>query len=658
MPKTLQNQDSDLQLTDRRAHVRIHLKSLAYVEIDQGNGGLILNICERGMAVQSAQIVVGDDFERMRFRLPKSEKWIETRGKLAWVGKSRKEAGIEFLDLNSDAQQQIRTWVHSAKLDPSLPAEPGRFQVVWEAEKPTTHHAEPAKESEAGEFDSTFPSEKSLSPAKFPGLNKPTSRDPAPPRAENRLKDAPVRHSLVRSYELPLARPVTRAEQRIEEVQQLSRAIGEHRDRNKERAQRIERRPQESEWRSAETANLEGTPPIPDARGDRDARSLRAAFAPAERAAADSRAATFSPKPVGADAPLPTPISFTGFEYQPPAFEEPSGKGWLLAGAILVALLGFGAALAIGPANVKTLVSRYLAPHFSSTEGPRPQANVSEGTPSIAPDTSRIGNDPIPVERSAKPLLNPGIAADARGEGPAASVPAPSVTNRGKAYDGGLVASRATVGINAPDSLETPETAEAKTRQFQMEHEQRVLPPVPYGGTSRQPPLPSSATESSTATAPSDRTMDAYALGAIAPTVGNAASPAGATTLRSQAPAIPYGTVAISSHFGSIRTESREPRPKATLQVGQLMWFHQPDYPTEAARAHVEGIVQLQAIVDPSGRVEVLHVVSGPPMLVPAAIDAVRQWRYGATILDGRTVESVNDVSVVFRLANSTPSPR
>jgi protein TonB len=93
------------------------------------------------------------------------------------------------------------------------------------------------------------------------------------------------------------------------------------------------------------------------------------------------------------------------------------------------------------------------------------------------------------------------------------------------------------------------------------------------------------------------------------------------------------------------------------LQIGQLASFRQPVYPVEAVRAHVEGTVELRVMVDQSGTVENIRLVSGPPLLVPTAITAVKQWRYGRTALNGRAVESVEDVSVTFRLGNSAASP-
>ena len=115
----------------------------------------------------------------------------------------------------------------------------------------------------------------------------------------------------------------------------------------------------------------------------------------------------------------------------------------------------------------------------------------------------------------------------------------------------------------------------------------------------------------------------------------------------------------LDSHFHSIQGSGPNQVPEGSrLTVGQLVSIRQPVYPVEAAREHVEGTVHLRAVVDQLGKVEAIHLVSGPPILVPAAIDAVHEWRYGPTILGGKAVESVEDIIVVFRLANSVASPR
>ena len=89
------------------------------------------------------------------------------------------------------------------------------------------------------------------------------------------------------------------------------------------------------------------------------------------------------------------------------------------------------------------------------------------------------------------------------------------------------------------------------------------------------------------------------------------------------------------------------------LQMGRLVSRVDPLYPEEAKQQGIEGTVKVHAIFNREGAVQSVISVSGPPLLVVAAINAVRQWRYSQTILGGQAMETEEDVTVVFRLANS-----
>jgi protein TonB len=75
-----------------------------------------------------------------------------------------------------------------------------------------------------------------------------------------------------------------------------------------------------------------------------------------------------------------------------------------------------------------------------------------------------------------------------------------------------------------------------------------------------------------------------------------------------------------------------------------------PKYPPIAKTAHVSGTVVLHAIISKDGSIEELQFVSGPPLLMTAALDAVKQWRYRATMLNGQSVEVDTTIDVVFDL--------
>lgn len=75
-----------------------------------------------------------------------------------------------------------------------------------------------------------------------------------------------------------------------------------------------------------------------------------------------------------------------------------------------------------------------------------------------------------------------------------------------------------------------------------------------------------------------------------------------------------------------------------------------PVYPRIAMQAHVQGTVELQAVIDSEGRVSNLTVVASVPLLDRAAIEAVQQWRYEPTLQNGRPVPVIMTVEVEFVL--------
>ena len=83
---------------------------------------------------------------------------------------------------------------------------------------------------------------------------------------------------------------------------------------------------------------------------------------------------------------------------------------------------------------------------------------------------------------------------------------------------------------------------------------------------------------------------------------------------------------------------------------GLLIHKVEPPYPAIARAARIQGNVVLKAIIDKEGAIQDLQLVSGHPMLVPAAIEAVRQWRYRPYLLNGQPVEVETTITVIFTL--------
>ena len=81
-----------------------------------------------------------------------------------------------------------------------------------------------------------------------------------------------------------------------------------------------------------------------------------------------------------------------------------------------------------------------------------------------------------------------------------------------------------------------------------------------------------------------------------------------------------------------------------------LMQRVEPVYPTLARQIRREGRVELRAIIATDGTIQSLQVVSGDPLFIQSAMDAVRQWRYRPTILNGRAVEIDTFITVMYNL--------
>ncbi len=683
MLENQENFDCGPKVPERRAHPRLALRSLAYLQLDAHNGGMILNIGEGGVAIQAAEVIAGSEFPKMRFRMPQSQKWLEVSGKLVWQGNTHKEAGIQLVNVSDEVRRHIIKLAASATFSTDLPAGSGP-SVVQNDSEPVPEAKDPSQSNIPSEIEAMFPSERSLplEPASSRSATSGVLRDAATGVA--RAKQPGNLDSPVYTYDLPIrradqaktvAKQSTNAQQRIQSassrtgIEARSEALlathdathyatdnattepsvdgNEFEPRNS--AEDAHRAPKSTARNIAASSGSLGSSPSPtiDPIAGRafyeellavhsssvDARHLRAAWRPPE---------SFSEK-------LASPrlenegISFTGFGYQPTAFEEPGGRAWLPVAAILLVLLVGGMVMAMGPANVKQLLFRRVAPDISDLAGPPPPANAFTETParhSTVPSAENSNSTSASSNLTSQPTSKTAPVPVTGGED---APPDAIVSAAPQPSDYGASSASTAPRQDDPDEAETREEAEAKVRQFQLEHSTASVPAPAgaYAASTEQPAAaPPVAAQIPAPAPPVNRPSESHAA-AIPP-------PAASSAMQ--------GVVAISSHFESIRGE--ESAEDSSLHVGQLRSFRQPTYPVEAIRAHVEGTVTLRVLVDPAGTVESVKLISGPPMLVFAAINSAWQWRYNRTTLNGRPVESFEEVTVAFRLGNSASSPR
>jgi TonB family protein len=87
------------------------------------------------------------------------------------------------------------------------------------------------------------------------------------------------------------------------------------------------------------------------------------------------------------------------------------------------------------------------------------------------------------------------------------------------------------------------------------------------------------------------------------------------------------------------------------VQQAKLISQPRPEYPALAKQARIQGVVTLQALIAADGTMKTLSVISGHPLLVPPALEAVRQWVYEKTLLNGEPVEVLTQIDVNFTLS-------
>jgi periplasmic protein TonB len=114
--------------------------------------------------------------------------------------------------------------------------------------------------------------------------------------------------------------------------------------------------------------------------------------------------------------------------------------------------------------------------------------------------------------------------------------------------------------------------------------------------------------------------------------------------------------------MGSNNGPALPPPPKAAtparikqggnVTAASIIAQTRPLYPALARQARIQGNVVLHAIIDKDGKVAQLEVISGHPLLVQSALDAVKQWRYKPTLLNGDPVEVDTTITVTFTMGS------
>ncbi len=112
------------------------------------------------------------------------------------------------------------------------------------------------------------------------------------------------------------------------------------------------------------------------------------------------------------------------------------------------------------------------------------------------------------------------------------------------------------------------------------------------------------------------------------------------------------GIIGSSAPIPKMKTPERV-RVSQGVVSGLKVREVKPVYPPIAKTARVQGNVVLQAEISKEGTIQNLRVLSGPPLLIQSALDAVKQWRYRPYVLNGEPVEVETTITVMFSLTGS-----
>ena len=594
-----QNPDSSpvsVPARDRRAHPRQRIRSLAYVHLGESNGGIVLNISEGGIAVQAAEALdAGESPLAMRIEIPRSRKRLEVRGEIVWVGESRKEAGLRFVDLSEDALRRIRAWMareespgtapeeNEAEVDPLVDrAAEARAETVVTAQDFSDRGERVAAAEECAAADDEALSE----------IQEPAEHEEAAVEFDEEAADEPA--AALAEEPLEVAENAAVAMEAPSRVTREPVAPAVVARKEEDRALRIappaltyEKKPQSPNSPYASISGTHGAPAF----------AVTAAPPAAVRYVTSEAPAPLFPQPRVSAEPAAADTGWKSFRVQ-------LQSGWFLAALVLLlATISFIAGMAVRRGALNGMMGD-ADEVVQPKSAPGPSSGNATGNP--APNPSANGSGAAAATAPAKPLQIEIVDL----ENHRWTIPAASGTSHG----------------DASVARQTPV-------------DEAVMPG--QGAA----PAPSTSNPSNQNPAQG-----------LSPSGGAAAAKAGTPLMLSlpETPISASGSVAIrATRVVAVPPgEAQAAQNARNLQIGELVTLVEPVYPPDARQARLEGTVKLHVVVATNGEVEGFHPVSGPDSLAHAAMIAVREWRYKPTLLNGKAVETQEDVTFVFRLPN------
>lgn len=628
--------------TERRAHPRQKIQSLTYVELGNGNGGIALNVSEGGMTVVAAQPLDAEGTLDVALQLPQTRKRLQVKGEVRWLSDSRKEAGLQFVNLSSEALADIRDWM----------AREASPQPVDETFRPMPTYREPPRPSADESF---FADEDEVEQEVEEQVEERTELQTEGRREEQtaELTKEPAKEQT--EVETIQAREAVENEAAVKAREPETTA------KKLERVFEAGHGEMEVEAAATETFTLEPLTPSPAARANGEV--VEAATTPAVNGArrtpfstlaselpgaapvqpasalktnvlrefeedrgllsAQSPSTLISSPPIATNLthPLDLPRLVFGSSYQTSQeIPEETGKdirvhlqsGWVLGVLVLLlALISFFSGMAVRRGALNRMVGD------NEQGGARTSSAL---TPSAAPTTQNS-------------------AAATASSVPTRQVDIEVVDSANRKW---------TIPMNAGGTIAPPTTTAPETT------------------TQTQPANDTAKTAASTAASAKSQFQPSAANPPVAPTPSTNNTKTTSNTDLSDATTsdngngglmmtLPETPVAASSSIAiSVRRFIPIPPDAAArnrnLQVGSLANLVEPAYPAEAVQEKVDGTVKLRATISADGSIGYLDAESGPRALLPNSLTAVRNWRYAPTLLNGKPIETQEEITIVFRL--------
>jgi outer membrane biosynthesis protein TonB len=697
---------------ERRIQSRFPMTASTYIQLSDGNGGLMANLSKTGFCVRAAKTLETDHLPVVRFQLPDARDFVESSAWIVWKSPSKKTAGARFENLSDQAQSQIAQWVDSQPLPKSAPITnplsnnplPDKIPPSPKTPAPVTavpitlmspdsvplptyispsaislHAHPPAPPAiKATSTPSVAPPQ-----PKVPLIPSPTKQSPPP--AEKTLAPVPaiiLPPSLAKSAAVT-STPVSPQSQRPFSAPVTKPSVA------KPVVPVAPRAPRTS---ATDAAKLTPSPNL-------SAKSVP--VSPLSDASRDLK----NPWNQSAAAPTSTTPFAPTTRVTPPIFNEPDWSVapkrptgyWKIAAMIVVIASTFlGAATLLRSKKSATPPSQEIAQNSSVATGEPPVVPISDPvansaaanqqTPSstsaasnpesarefqdaprntAAPKTSlkpdeQFVDEPRPPRSqpqvSSTPIQNNNLSSRTGGGQPSSPSPAPIQNS-----DERNQAEPAEQNTGFPEvvrrvhTASTPVSSNANSEVGSAPNSSSP-PPDPSASRNQQPDanLASAAvTQNSSSTERPAATSETNSSPRTTSPSINPSQAATTATVPASSASIPnpVPSVLVFSRFRSIRTTADAARPAGSdLQIGRLKSGPAPPYPTDAQRQQIQGIVELEVLVGADGNILTVHLVKGPPELASVAMGTVRSWQFGQTTLGGHPVETDQSIYFTFKL--------